>query len=50
MTSEIERLPELAVERLTEFELVINQMTATAMGITIAQALLLREDELIRWE
>ena len=39
---------DLAVELAGKFELVVNQKTAKALGVTIPQSLLLRADEVIQ--
>ena len=43
------RIPgDLPIEGATNFQLVINQKTAKALGLTIRQSLLLHADEVIQ--
>lgn len=42
------RTSDLPVERLNKFELIINDATAKALGLTLPSSLLVRADEVIR--
>jgi putative ABC transport system substrate-binding protein len=39
---------DLPIQRPTKFDLVVNSRTAKSLGLTIAQSILLRADEVIR--
>jgi putative ABC transport system substrate-binding protein len=39
---------ELPVEQVSNFKFVVNQKTATALGVTVPQSIMLRADEVIR--
>jgi putative tryptophan/tyrosine transport system substrate-binding protein len=43
-----DRPADLAVERSTRFELVVNTTTATKLGLTLPQSLLLRADHVVK--
>lgn len=43
-----EKAGNLPIERPTKFEFVVNLRTAKALGIAIAQPLLLRADEVVQ--
>ncbi len=43
-----DRPADLAVERSTRFELVVNATTATKLGLTLPQSLLLRADHVVK--
>jgi putative ABC transport system substrate-binding protein len=39
---------DLTVERSVRFELEVNEKTATALGVTLPQSLVLRADQVIK--